>query len=547
MKKRKKRRSKHFELTPFEKLLLKAQKARSSLYVFVKLLWKVVVRKHPFVDNWHIKAICDHLQAVTEGKIQNLLINVPPRHTKSLIVSVFWPAWEWMREPENQFLFCSKTQKISHRDSAYCRRVIQSREYQDMVGALVEFNGEKQKPVDLRGDQNLKSYYENTEGGARIATSAMSEATGENADRMVIDDLHGINDGSDLVDKQTEWADETFWSRGNWPEAPKVVIGQRVRENDISGHIISGQAGGNWVVLMFPMEYDSARHCRTGLVSENFPNGFEDPRTKDGELLWPERYDQETVDTVRERQPGKHARLNQQNPTPEEGGTFKKSWLEKRWQVIRYEDITLWGTSCDTPFRKGKNTDFYVHGLIAEQTHQTPEGKPGATDFFYIAQVRGRKEFEEMERDYEGFIRHWEGILGPGSIKKNLIEAKASGDGIMSKMATKIDNVVGFDPGRDSKELRFELAAPTFRAGHFHLPAVGAVITKGGEVIAYVDASFVPGFVHELGKVPYAAHDDQADTITQWILDKGEPEPDAAGGWDEPTIDVFTVQRKSII
>ena len=107
-------------------LRLRAEKARRSLKEFVQSAWMVVEPSTPFVPGWHVDAIIEHLEAVTNGLIRNLVINVPPRHMKSLLVSVFWPAWEWIRRPERRWLFSSYGAQLSIRDSLKCRRLIES-------------------------------------------------------------------------------------------------------------------------------------------------------------------------------------------------------------------------------------------------------------------------------------------------------------------------------------------------------------------------------------------------------------------------------------
>jgi hypothetical protein len=97
---------------------------------FVQEAWKVVEPGTPFVDSWHIRAICDHLEAVTRGEIRRLVINIPPRCMKSRLVSVFWPAWVWIAWPESRWLYASYSHNLSMRDSLHCRDVIASPWYQ---------------------------------------------------------------------------------------------------------------------------------------------------------------------------------------------------------------------------------------------------------------------------------------------------------------------------------------------------------------------------------------------------------------------------------
>ena len=102
------------------------ERAKRSLGEFVRQAWPIVEPSTPLMPGWHIDAIVEHLEAISLGEIRNLLINVPPRHMKSLRVSVFWPAWEWTRWPERRWLYSSYAVSLSMRDSLKCRRLIES-------------------------------------------------------------------------------------------------------------------------------------------------------------------------------------------------------------------------------------------------------------------------------------------------------------------------------------------------------------------------------------------------------------------------------------
>src|SRR5262249_21367700 len=114
----------------FRLALLKAEQARRSFKEFVIQAWHVLEPNTELVPGVHIDAICANLQAVTEGRISNLIINVPPGHAKSLLVCVFWPAWVWISNPEARWLFASYREPLAVRDSLKCRRLIESDWYQ---------------------------------------------------------------------------------------------------------------------------------------------------------------------------------------------------------------------------------------------------------------------------------------------------------------------------------------------------------------------------------------------------------------------------------
>ena len=194
--------------------------ATRSLREFVCQAWPVVEPMTPFVPGWHIDAIVEHLEAVSRGQIRNLLINVPPRHMKSLLVSVFWPAWEWIRFPERRWLYSSYAASLSIRDSLKCRRLIESPWYQQLWGDRFA----------LTSDQKTKGSFDNNRSGYRLATSMGGAATGEGGDRIVCDDPHNVQEAeSDSVRKSTlDWWDVVMSTRVNDPRtAAKVVVMQR--------------------------------------------------------------------------------------------------------------------------------------------------------------------------------------------------------------------------------------------------------------------------------------------------------------------------------
>src|SRR5579863_2036635 len=145
----------------FQLEAVKMEKARRSLKAFLMQAWPILEPGTEFVDGIHIDAICLHLQAVTEGRIPHLIINVPPGHAKSLLTAVFWPAWAWIDHPESRWLFASYSASLSIRDSVRCRRLIESDWYRERWSDRFR----------LTSDQNQKARFENDRTGVRIATS----------------------------------------------------------------------------------------------------------------------------------------------------------------------------------------------------------------------------------------------------------------------------------------------------------------------------------------------------------------------------------------
>lgn len=279
-----------------------------SLIDYIKQAWKVIEPGKQLVSNWSIEAISDHLEAVSKGEITRLIINVPPRHTKSLICSVFWPSWEWHFNPSSQWLTISYGLKLAIKFANKSRRLINSKWYKGNWG----------KVFKLAGDQNVKSFYENNFEGARLATAMLAAVTGENADRIVIDDPHNVQEAeSETVrDAVIEAFDQAISTRLNDSKKGAIVlIAQRVHEKDLSGHLL---AEGGWEHLCLPTEFDSTERCKTSI-------GFVDPRVEDGQLLWPERFDKQVIEKAKKTLGiYGYSAQHQQKPVPRKGGLFKE-------------------------------------------------------------------------------------------------------------------------------------------------------------------------------------------------------------------------------
>jgi len=292
--------------------------AEKSLQHFIRQAWPVVEPKEPFVGGWHIDAICEHLEAITNLQIQNLIINVPPRHMKSLSVTVFWPCWEWGPKDMGhiRWLFSSYAERLSKRDSLKCRRLIMSPWYQERWGHRYH----------IVSDQNEKLRFENSKTGYRIATSVGGVGTGEGGDRIVADDPHNVIDGESEVKRETVllWWDESMATRLNDENTgAKVVIMQRVHDADLCGHILEQEL--DYVHLCLPARYEGNR-VKTCIPLDK---PFEDPRAEDGEPLWPGKFGQAELDK-RERGMTEYAVAgqHQQRPSPRGGGIFKVEKFE---------------------------------------------------------------------------------------------------------------------------------------------------------------------------------------------------------------------------
>jgi len=284
-----------------------------GLYRFIKYFWDVLEPQTKFVDGWVLQAICLHLEAVTEGRLKRLVINVPPGSMKSLIVNVFWPAWEWGPKQLGHIRYVSFSYGawLTERDNAKFRDLVTSKKYQRLYGG----------PEGIKTTEAGKIKIGNSKTGWKFASSVGGVGTGERGNRILLDDPHNVADGeSDLIRRDTvRWFRESMSNRLNdMQQDAIVVIMQRVHEEDVCGTILDD--GLPYEFLVIPMEYDPGRHCSTSI-------GWSDPRSVDGELAWPERFPQEVVDSLKTTLgPYAYSGQYQQSPEPRGGGIFKRDW-----------------------------------------------------------------------------------------------------------------------------------------------------------------------------------------------------------------------------
>lgn len=281
-----------------------------GLIHFIRYFWHILEPATPMVDGWVMHAICLHLEAVTRGEIKRLLINVPPGCSKSLIVNVFWPAWEWgpARLPHLRYVTFAYASHLTERDNGRFRDVIQSVEYRDLWG----------REFTLTANGVVKP--SNDAKGWKFSSSIDGVGTGERGNRVLCDDVHNVREAeSEKIRSGTvQWVREGMSNRLNDMDRDVIVgIGQRVHEEDASAAMV---ASGDYVHLMIPMEYDPARHCVTAI-------GWEDPRKEYGDLAWPERFPKHVVEQIkRTLGPYAYTAQYQQTPEPRGGGILKRDW-----------------------------------------------------------------------------------------------------------------------------------------------------------------------------------------------------------------------------
>lgn len=293
--------------------LFGSETRKISLREYIKEGWSIIEPGKEFITNWSIDAISEHLEAVSNGEITRLLISVPPRHMKSLTCSVFWPTWEWTWKPTTQWITVSYGLGLSMGFSLKSRYLIKSKWYQEHWG----------KVYQLTDDQDTKSRYINNLQGQRFATAMLASVIGENADRIVIDDPHSPQSiDSDKVREATINAYNLAISTrlNNAKTGAIVEVAQRLKENDLSNHLL--ELGFEHLVL--PSEYNPKLISTTKIAQRKKV----DPRKKEGELLWPSRFDAQTLKSAKISLGAYgYAAQHDQKPAPAGGALFKEKDL----------------------------------------------------------------------------------------------------------------------------------------------------------------------------------------------------------------------------
>lgn len=457
-----------------------------DLHLFLKAGWKYI-DPNPYIDNWHLEAIAEHLEAVKDGQIKRLIINQPPRTSKSSMMVAFDP-WVWAQKevsdtsgPGVQFLHASYAQNLSIRDSVKTRRLIESPWYQKYWG----------NRVGITTDQNTKTRFDNNQGGYRLATSVGGTLTGEGGSIIIIDDPHNaVEAESETVRTSTlEWFDNSLSTRLNNPRTGAIIlVMQRLHEDDLTGHILSTDAGSDWVHLMLPMRYEPERAAML------YPNaiGWFDPRTEDGELLASERYDEMSVARL-ERQLGPFGAAGQlqQRPEPKGGGILKRDYW-KEWEKENYPQVNFVVSSVDTAYTTKEENDFSamtVWGIFEDENE--------VLRVMLMNAWRDKLEFHELVEKIAATNKKFK-------VDHMLIENKAAGVSV----AQEIRRTHGYE------DWGIQLIDPK---GQDKVARAYSVQHLFADELVYAPANFswADMVITECASFPKGRHDDLVDTVTQ--------------------------------
>lgn len=475
------------------------QSRPGGLLEFVEYFWDCIEPGREFVKGWPLEAMAMHLEGVTYGAITRLLINVPPGSMKSLLLNVFWPAWEWSAcdRPGMRYISFSYSSLLTERDNQRMLDLIESQKFQDLWGHKFSM---RQKGV---------TKISNTKFGWKFASSVRGTGTGERADRVLLDDPHNIKEGeSQTIREETvRWFREAMSNRLNhMTKSAIIVIMQRVHQEDVSGVIINEDLG--YEHLMIPMLYEEGAHCYTKL-------GWTDPRSVDGECFWPERFPPGAVEECLKLGEFAFASQYQQRPAPRGGGIFKNEY----WNIWEPED----GRYPRFDFILASVDPAYTHHDENDPSAMTVWGLNYADDgtprVFLIAawrkwlQIHGPdvdREYGEPHHLYlERQKKSWGLVEWIGhtckrfQVDRLLVEAKASGISVVQELQRLLFQqqfgIEFVNPGRADKEVRANRVQHIWSAGMIYRP----------------DRPWAEMVEEEMAAFPKARYDDLCDSATQ--------------------------------
>lgn len=384
-----------------------------SLATFFKRAWPHM-DPAPYQHNWHIDATAAAAERLITGESRRLIVNQPPRTSKSNLLSVALPAWIWcqgdkgpMSGAQVKFMFASYGQNLSFNHSTLCRNLIQSAWYQKHWG----------KRFAMKDDRNAVGFFENDKGGYRIATSVGAALTGLGADFLGVDDPHNTQEVESEAERTAvvNWYSQSLSTRLNdMKTGVMMLVMQRQQEEDLTGYLLSTEPE-NWDHVVFRMRFES-----------NPPLDY-DPRTEEGELLWPSRMPEAEVAKL-EKTLGTYGTSGQlqQRPSPKGGGIIRAS----DWELFPppgYEDE--WkrdGVQCWPPM------DFIVASLDGAYTEKETNDPSALTIWGIWHDRAGLPKITAMHA-WEEFLSFNPLVMRVGNNCRKfkpdvlLIEAKASG------------------------------------------------------------------------------------------------------------------------
>lgn len=418
--------------------------------------------------NWHHDVICNALMRVFRGECKRLIINMPPRYSKTELAVVNFIAWCLANAPDCEFIHCSYSARLAANNTAKTRDIVTSDWYQRFF-----------PKVKLDSSTSGKDHWRTTAGGVVYAAGSYGTITGFGAGKflgpdipytfkgaMIIDDAHKADEAQSDVMRQNvlDWYAGTAKSRTNSPDTPIIVIMQRLHESDLAGWLLAGGSGEDWEHLVIPA------------VNDN------------DEALWPAKHTREDLRKMEAANSYVFAGQYLQLPAPLGGGIFKDSWWRYyRTAPLRFKRIVQ---SWDTAFKAKETNDPSSCTTWGE----TDDG------YYLLDRFNKRMEFPELKRTAASLYLKWK----PNAV---LVEDKASGQSLIQEFRQPID--------LDGQKVRLPIVAIKVDTDKVTRAFAASPMVESGQVFLPEVADWLPEYTQQLGTFPNAKHDDDVDSTTQ--------------------------------
>jgi predicted phage terminase large subunit-like protein len=440
-----------------QKELDTSAKAKENFLDFVRAVWP------EFISGYHHQKIAEKFQQIKDKKLKRLIVNMPPRHTKSEFASYLLPAWIMGHAPKTKIIQATHTGELAFRFGRKVRNLMDHEDYKRVF-----------KDVELSADSKAAGRWETNKGGEYFATGVGGAITGRGADLLIIDDPHSEQDAlsETAFDNAYEWYTSGPRQRLQ-PGGIIVIVMTRWSTKDLTGRLVGAQKevkADQWDLIEFPAI---------------FPNS--------GNPIWPEYWKKDELLSVK-------ASLNeqkwqaqwQQAPTSEEGSIIKREWWQKWESKTPPNNIQHIIQSYDTAYSKKETADYSAITTWGVFTSEAD----GKVYLILLDAVKGRWEFPELKRKALAKYKEYE----PETI---IIEAKASGLPLTHELRQVGIPVTNFTPSKgNDKHVRVNAVAPVFEAGQVWVP----------------DERWAQEVIEECAAFPFGDNDDYVDSTTQAVL-----------------------------
>jgi hypothetical protein len=476
------------ELFMLEELLQEEmyEKSERSLYQFFINFWNTF-DPQPLVNNWHIECLCEHIQAALNRNIRRLIINIPPRSSKSTTASITAPVWWWINHPQEKFWLASHSERLFMQNIIYGRRILEHPLYKDR---WCDPKNEDYFRYSLATDSNTKKRIDNDMNGYILGCSPTSKVLGTGYTVAILDDILDSEESNNpnMIKGVNDWFTQTFLNRSNDVNNDVIIlVMQRLAENDITGYIMETYGDQGWFLLSLPAKYIPEKT----FVS---PIKFNDIRKVRNELLDPHRLPDSFL-SAQAKNPIIYNTRYQQDPTATgDGNLIKEEWLiETDARPINYSTMmTVW----DLSFNESP-TSSYTVGLVLCKMD----------DKYYIVDMYRNKCSipEQLDAIRKLKKKYPKSRIG--------IEAKANGHAAMSLLEREINNIYAFDPRKfgGSKEQRLGSILTYFRDKKI-------VIYNPFQTDLKLETTYDPAAIKaELKSFPIGSHDDIVDCIAYGV------------------------------